>query len=81
MRASAQISNAGIVECLDLSNQIALKRRRPTTESDEELDLVLCTMEDVIIEQLIEDSISTANEVAAKIQDNQEKKRVQFLIS
>ena len=46
-------------------------------ESDEELDLVLCTMDDIIIEQLIEESISTANEVAPRMEDNQQKKRVQ----
>ncbi len=33
--------------------------------SDEELDLVLCAMDDVIFEQLYEESISLANEVAA----------------
>ena len=43
------------------------------------MDLVLCTMDDVIIGQLIEESISTANEVAARMQDNQQKKRVQFV--
>ena len=48
-------------------------------ESDDELDLVLCTMDDVIIEHLIEESISTANEFAARMQDNQQKKRVQFV--
>ena len=44
------------------------------SESGEELDLVLCTMDDVIIEQWIEESISTANEVSARMQDNQQKK-------
>jgi len=35
----------------------------------QELDLVLCTMDDVIIEELIEESNSSANEVAAGMQD------------
>ncbi len=38
--------------------------------SHKEHDLELCTMDDVIIEQLIEGSISLANEVAAGMQDN-----------
>ncbi len=37
--------------------------------SDEELDLVLCVMDDIIIEQLYEESISLAKEVAAGIQN------------
>ncbi len=37
--------------------------------SVEELDLVICTMDDVIIEQLYEESISFAIEVAAGMQD------------
>jgi hypothetical protein len=47
--------------------------------SDEELDLVLCTMDDVIIEQLIEESISSVNEVAAGMQDKHPVKRVRFV--
>ncbi len=37
--------------------------------SNDELDLVLCTMDDVIIEELYEESNSLANEVAAGVQD------------
>ncbi len=37
--------------------------------SDEELDLVLCAMDDIIIEQLIDESISLAKEVAAGMQN------------
>ncbi len=37
--------------------------------SHEELDLMLCTMDNVIIEQLYEESISLANEVALGTQD------------
>ncbi len=35
----------------------------------QELDLVLCTMDDIIIEELTEESNSSANEVAARMQD------------
>ncbi len=37
--------------------------------SNEERDCVLCTMDDVILEQLYEESISLTNEVAARMQD------------
>ena len=36
-------------------------------------------MDDVIIEQLMEESISTENEVSARMQGNQQKKWVQFV--
>ncbi len=47
--------------------------------SNEELDLVLCTMDDVIIEQLYEESISLANEVAARMQDKHPVKQIKFV--
>ncbi len=47
--------------------------------SDEELDLVLCTMDDVIIEQLYEESISLANEVNTGMQGKRPVKRVRFV--
>ncbi len=40
---------------------------------------MLCTMDDVIIEQLYEESISLANEVAAGMQDKHLVKRVRFV--
>ena len=36
-------------------------------------------MDDVIIDKLIEESMSTANEVAARMHDNQQKKQVYFV--
>ncbi len=47
--------------------------------SDEELDLVLCTMDDVIIERLYIESISLANEVATGMQDKHPVKLLKFV--
>ncbi len=80
MRAGAQIPNVGIVEAGSLGTRdlMVLRERRPTklllvhqrfSVSHEEIDLVLCTMDDFIIEQLYEESISLSNEVAAGMQD------------
>ena len=44
-----------------------------------ELDLVRCTMDDIIIEELIEESNSSANEVATGMQDKHPVKQVQFV--
>ncbi len=47
--------------------------------SHEELVLVLCTMDDVIIDQLYEESISSANEVADGMQEKHPVKQVKFV--
>ncbi len=41
-----------------------------TSASNEEIDLVRCTMDDIIIEQLIEKTVSSENEVVVGMRDN-----------
>ena len=47
--------------------------------SNEELDLVLCTMDDVIIEQSCVESISLASEVAAGMQGKHPMVQIKFV--
>ncbi len=64
-------------DCLE--NEKANQAIESASVSDEELDLVLCTMVDVIIDQSREESISLANEVASKMQDKYPIKQVRFV--
>ncbi len=56
--------------------EIALKN----TRSDKKLDLVLCTMDDVPNEQIIEEFISSTNEVAAGMQNMHPVKQLDLLL-
>ncbi len=87
MRAGTQIPTVGIEklghkisDCptREKANQV-IDSASKSSASHEELDLVLCTMDDIIIEQLIEESISLANEVTATMPEKKYVKRVRFV--
>ncbi len=78
MKAGAKIPNVVILESLGTRNLIVQREREGQPSHDsvsksamshEEIDLVLCTIIDVIIEQKNEESISLADEVAEGIKD------------
>ncbi len=88
MRSSTQISNVRIVESLDTRYLIVMRERAAppcnysaskSSMSFEEFDFVLCTMDDAIVEQLDEESISLSNVVATGMQDNHPLKQVKFV--
>ncbi len=57
----------------------AIDSASKSSVSNEELNLVLCTMDDVIIERLYEESIFLANEVTAGMQDKYPVIQVKFV--
>ncbi len=65
-------------DCLESERQTKQESVFESSTSNEELDLVLCTMDDIIIELLIQESISSANGVA-EMQDKHLVKQVRFV--
>ncbi len=59
--------------------QQAIDSALKSSVSNEELDFRLCTMHNVSVEKLYEESISLANEVPAEMQDKHPVKQVQYV--